>query len=216
MGAEWDRSVSPIYEAAARGKCVLLLKTLLTGNCRNECAYCAFRTGRNCQRITGETKKLAHVTMQLWKETKICGLFLSPSFSKDPDDVMELHLEVLRTLRKMRYTGYIHLRMMPRVSRHYVKEAVELADLVEINLEAPNKTVFDNLCPNKGGFNEAILKRLTWIVDETARAKHERQNGGLKFGYGRAGVGTQMIVDAVNDNDCSIFNSLSGSTKEMG
>ena len=126
MGAEWDRSVLPIYEAAARGKCVLLLKTLLTGNCRNECAYCAFRTGRNCQRITWETKKLAHVTMQLWKETKICGLFLSPSFSKDPDDLMELHLEVLRTLRKMRYTGYIHLRMMPRVSRHYMHTCMKI------------------------------------------------------------------------------------------
>ena len=105
---------------------------------------------------------------------------------------------------------------MPGVSRHYVKEAVELADRVVINLEAPNKTVFDHLCPNKRRFNEAILKRLTWIVDETARAKHERQNVGLKFGYGRAGVDTQMIVGAVNDNDCSIFKSLSGSTKEMG
>ena len=79
---------------------------------------------------------------------------------------------------------------MPSVSHNYVKEAVELADLVEINLETPNKTVFDNLCPNKGGFNETILKCLTWIADETTRANHERQNVGVKFGYGRAGVDT--------------------------
>jgi predicted DNA-binding helix-hairpin-helix protein len=72
---------------------------------------------------------------------------------------------------------------------------------VGINLEAPNKAVFDDLCPNKGGFNEAVLKRLTWVVEETAQAKSERQRAGVKFGYGRAGVDTQMIVGAVDDND---------------
>jgi predicted DNA-binding helix-hairpin-helix protein len=151
--------------------------------------------------MTWETKKLAHITLQLWKEAKICGLFLSSSVSKDPDDVTELQLEVLRTLRSMRYTGYIHLRLMPGVSRHYVKEAVELADRVGINLEAPNRAVFDELCPNKGGFNEAVLKRLTWVVDETERAKRRRESIGVRFGYGRAGVDTQMIVGAVDDND---------------
>jgi len=81
--------------------------------------------------MTWETKKLAHATMHLWKERKIRGLFLSSSVSKDPNDVTELQLEVLRTLRGMGYTGYIHLRLMPGVSRQNVKEAVELADRVE-------------------------------------------------------------------------------------
>jgi predicted DNA-binding helix-hairpin-helix protein len=139
------------------------------------------------------------VTMHLWRERKICGLFLSSSVSKDPDDVTELQLEVLRTLRGVGYTGYIHLRLMPGVSYHYVKEAVELADRVGVNLEAPNKDIFDELCPNKGGFKEAILKRLTWIVDEVQRLKREAL--GFKFGYSRARVDTQMIVGAVDDND---------------
>jgi len=199
LGAEWDRTAVPIYEAAARGRCVPLLKTLLSSQCKNECAYCTFRTGRNCQRMTWETKKLADVTMHLWQERKICGLFLSSSVSKDPDDVTESQLEVLRTLRSMGYTGYIHMRLMPGVSYYYVKEAVELADRVGVNLEAPNKDVFDELCPNKGGFNEAVLKRLTWIVDQVQRVKREAV--GSKFGYGRAGVDTQMIVGAVDDND---------------
>jgi len=199
LDAEWDRTTVPIYEAAARGKCVPLLKTLLSSQCKNECAYCAFRAGRNFHRMTWKTKKLADVTMHLWRERKICGLFLSSSVSKDPDDVTELQLEVLRTLRGRGYTGYIHLRLMPDVSYHYVKEAVELADRVGVNLEAPNKDVFDELCPNKGGFKEAILKRLIWIVDEVQRRKREAV--GLKFGYCRAGVDTQMIVGAVDDND---------------
>jgi len=199
LNAEWDRTAVPIYEAAARGKCVPLLKTLLSSNCKNECAYCAFRAGRECHRMTWETKKLAYITMHLWREGKICGLFLSSSVSKDPDDVTELQLEVLRTLRDMGYTGYIHLRLMPGVSYHYVKEAVELSDRVGVNLEAPNKDVFDELCPNKGGFEEAVLKRLTWIVDEVQKSKGTAVDS--KFGYGRAGVDTQMIVGAVEDND---------------
>jgi len=149
--------------------------------------------------MTWETRKLAEVTKHLWRKRKICGLFLSSSVSKDPDDVTELQLEVLRTLRGMGYTGYIHLRLMPGVSYHHVKEAVELADRVGVNLEAPNKDVFDELCPNKGGFKEAVLKRLGWIVDRVQQSK--REDAGLKFGYGRAGVDTQMIVGAVDDND---------------
>jgi len=149
--------------------------------------------------MTWETKKLVEVTMHLWRERKICGLFLSSSVSKDPDDITELQLEVLRQLRSVGYTGYIHLRLMPGVSHHYVQEAVELADRIGVNMEAPNKDVFDELCPNKGGFKEAILKRLTWIVDEVKKSKREAID--TKVGHGKAGVDTQMIVGAVDDND---------------
>jgi predicted DNA-binding helix-hairpin-helix protein len=199
LGAEWDHTAVPIYESAARGKCVPLLKTLLSSNCKNDCAYCTFRAGRKVQRITWETEKLADVTMHLWQQRKICGLFLSSSVSNDPDMVTEQQLETLRILRKRGYTGYVHLRLMPGVSHYYVKEAVELADRVGINLEATNQDDFDELCPNKGGFNEAILKRLTWVVDQVQKSK--REAFGSKYGFGRSGVDTQMIVGALDDND---------------
>lgn len=199
MGAEWDRTVVPIYEAAARGKCVPLLKTLLTSTCKNECAYCAFRTGRSVHRMTWEPKKLADVTMHLWKERKICGLFLSSSVFQDPDRVTESQFEVLRLLRGMGFSGYIHLRLMPGIGDGYVREAVELADRVGINLEAPNTDVFDELCPNKGGFKEAILKRLNWVINEVKRVGSKRKES--PWGFGRSGIDTQMIVGAVSDND---------------
>jgi len=199
MGAEWDRTVVPIYESAARGKCVPLLKTLLTSNCKNECAYCTFRMGRTTQRMTWEPSKLADVTMHLWKERKICGLFLSSSVSQDPDRVTESQFEVLRILRGRGYSGYVHLRLMPGLSSHYVREAVELADRVGINLEAPNSDVFDELCPNKGGFKEAVLKRLSWVVDEVKSVNVKARES--SFGFARSGVDTQMIVGAVADND---------------
>lgn len=199
LGAQWDRSVVPIYEAAARGKCVPLLKTLLTNDCKNDCIYCAFRANRKCPRIAWKPKKLAEVTMHLWEEGKIHGLFLSSSVSKDPDQITENQLDAIRTLRNMGYHGYIHLRLMPGVSKHLIREAVELTDRIGVNLEAPNKHVFNELCPDKGGFKEAILKRLEWIVDETKQARKEATES--KFGFGKAGVDTQLIVGAVDDND---------------
>lgn len=97
---------------------------------------------------------------------------MSSSVSKDPDYIMGMQLEVLRVLRKIGYFGYIHLRIMPGTSFYLIREAVELADRVGVNVEAPNKDVFSELCPDKGGFREAIIKRLTWIVREVQRAKH--------------------------------------------
>jgi predicted DNA-binding helix-hairpin-helix protein len=137
--------------------------------------------------------------MQLWRERKIRGLFLSSSVSKDPDHVTELQLEVLRLLRNHGYSGYIHLRIMPGASFHLIREAVELADRVGINLEAPSKDVFSELCPDKGGFQEAIIKRLTWIAQEVKRARQKSEKP--SFGFAKAGVDTQMIVGATDDND---------------
>jgi len=137
--------------------------------------------------------------VHLWKKRKISGLFLSSSVSRDSDYVMENQLEVLRILRSMGYSGYIHLRLMPGMSRHYVREAVELADRVGVNLEAPNKVIFDEICPDKGGFNEAVLTRLTWTVDEVNRVKQEAKES--KVGFGKSGVDTQIIVGATDDND---------------
>jgi predicted DNA-binding helix-hairpin-helix protein len=146
-----------------------------------------------------EPRKLAEITNRLWEERKIMGLFLSSSVSKDSDFVTERQLETLRTLRDTGYTGYIHLRLMPDVDRNYIREAIELADRVGVNLEAPNKEVFSELCPDKGGFEESVRKRLEWIVDEVRRAKSETPKP--KFGFAKAGVDTQMIVGAVDDND---------------
>ncbi len=199
LGARWDRAVVPIYEAAARGKCVPLLKTLLTSHCKNECAYCAFRAGRKCLRTSWEPEKLAKITMYLWSQGRIRGLFLSSSVAKDPDYITERQLEVLGLLRKMGYTGYIHLRIMPGTSRHYIKEAVKLADRVGVNIEAPSKELFAELCPDKGNFKEDIIKRLEWITEEIQSLRKKKQF--LGFGFGKAGIDTQIIVGATEDND---------------
>ena len=216
LGAKWDRAVVPIYEAAARGKCVPLLKTLLTSHCKNDCKYCAFRAERKCLRTAWNPQKLAEITMHLWSQGKIRGLFLSSSVAKDPDHVTEKQLEVLNNLRSMGYSGYIHLRIMPGTSRHYIREAVKLADRVGVNLEAPNSDIFDELCPDKGGFKEAILKRLDWIIEEVISLKRKGEVKGRKFGFSRAGIDTQLIVGAVEDNDLQHIRTTEWLYKKLG
>lgn len=214
LGAAWDRALVPIYEAVARGRRVPLLKTLLTSFCKNECAYCAFRAGRRCPRASWEPEKLAKVTLHLWREGTIRGLFLSSSVMKDPDYVTEKQLEVLRALRDVGYAGYAHLRLMPGVSRHLIEDAVRLADRVGVNLEAPNKEIFEELCPDKGGFKEAILKRLDWVVQEVKAVRRE----GVKpeFGFARAGIDTQIIVGASDDNDLQHIETTEWLYKKLG
>ncbi len=214
LGARWDRAVVPIYEAAARGKCVPLLKTLLTSYCKNECAYCAFRASRKCLRTAWEPEKLAKVTLYLWNQGKIRGLFLSSSVAKDPDHITEKQLEVLTLLRNMGYSGYIHLRIMPGTSRYYIKEAVKLADRVGVNIEAPNEDLFAELCPDKGGFKEDIMKRIEWIADEIRSLREERRFS--RFGFGRAGIDTQIIVGAVEDNDLQHIKATEWLYRKMG
>ena len=161
-----------------------------------------------------EPRKLAKITKRLWEERKIMGLFLSSSVFKDSDFVTERQLETVRALRNMGYTGYIHLRLMPDIDRHYIREAIELADRVGVNLEAPNKEVFSELCPDKGGFEESVRKRLEWIVDETRRAKAETTKP--KFGFAKAGVDTQMIVGTVDDNDWQHLQTTEWLYKKLG
>ncbi|RLI37379.1 radical SAM protein [Candidatus Bathyarchaeota archaeon] len=216
VGSRWDRSTVPIYEASAGGRCVPLLKTLLTSICTNDCRYCIFRVGRRCPREMWQPEELAGVTFKLWVEGRITGLFLSSSLFKDPDYTTERQLEVLKRLRDMGYTGYIHLKLMPGVSRHYIREAVELADRVGINMEAPNRDIFSEICPSKGGFEEAITKRLEWIVDEVRRAERLRRDSPVKFGFGRAGIDTQMIVGAVEDDDMEYLKASWWLYKRLG
>lgn len=212
LGVEFDRTSVPIYEAAARGKCTPLLKTLYTNNCQNNCKYCFFQAQRKCERNTWEPQKLAKVTTHLWREGKICGLFLSSSIAKDPDHTTEKQLETLQILRSSGYIGYIHLRIMPGTSKHLIKQAAELSDRIGINLEAPNKEVFSELCSDKGGFKEAILKRMEWIVAEAKDAKRVCKPA---CGHLKSGVDTQMIVSAVDDNDWQYIQTTEWLYKRM-
>ncbi len=198
LASRWDRCYVPIYEASAGGRRVRLLKTLMTNKCRNECLYCAFRCSSARVKMAWRPEKLASIALRLWREGKIEGVFLSSSIPKDPDSSVELELETARLLRSMGFTGYIHLRLMPGTSRHLIREAVELADRTGVNLEAPDEDLFRELCPDKGSFRTDVLKRLEWVASE---ARQVGRPGERAYGACRAGIDTQLVVGALDDND---------------
>ncbi len=182
----------PIYRASARGRSVPLLKTLTSSYCVNQCTYCALRAGRRATRARWNPEELAEVGYRLWREGLVEGVFLSSTVDRDPDRSMEAELEVAAKLRSKGFTGYIHLRVMPGCSRHLIRRAVELANRVGVNLEAPTALLFAELCPDKGGYLVDVVKRLEWCVEEVYRARR----AGLKVD-----VDTQVVVGALEDSD---------------
>ena len=214
LASRWDRCYVPIYEAAGRGRPVRLLKTLMTNACGNSCLYCALRCFSAETRASWRPEKLARVALRLWREKRIDGVFLSSSLPGDPDKVMELQLAAARELRSLGFTGYLHLRLMPGVSRHLVAEAAELADRIGVNLEAPSADVFEEICPDKGSFREDILKRMEWAKEEAERAA--REAGSRPYGAYRAGLDTQMVVGAVEDSDLDFLSTTEWLFKQLG
>jgi predicted DNA-binding helix-hairpin-helix protein len=126
----------------------------------------------------------------------IKGLFLSSAVWKDPDSTVEKELESIQCLRELGYTGYVHLRLMPGMSRYLIKETVKLADRIGVNLEAPTSEIFSEICPDKGDFKTDVLKRLEWICKEARKVSRREE-----WGHSKAGVDTQVVVGAVSDTD---------------
>lgn len=172
--------------ASAKGKRIPLLKTLYSSYCINECKYCALRRGRKTIRAKWTIEELVKVTLSLWKKRKIKGIFLSSSIHRDPENTVEKQVEAIRELRKRGFKGYIHLRLMPGTPRHLIKEAVRIADRIGINMEAPRKDIFTEVCPDKGDYWNDVMLRLKWCSEEAAKARKEK----LCLG----GVTTQTIV----------------------
>ena len=192
----FDKHTVPVYEASARNKCVPLLKTLMSSFCSNNCKFCMFRSERRTKRERWEPEELAKVTYKLWKLRKIQGLFLSSSVEKDPDYTVEREIKTVEILRKFGFKGYVHLRLMPGTSRDLIKRAVEVSNRVGINMELPSKEHYEDMKLYLT-FAQDILRRLRWLSEEVKKSQKE--------GKCEAGLDSQMIVGASNENDKEII-----------
>ena len=213
LSSKWDRCYVPIYEASARGRPARLLKTLMTNACGNECLYCPFRAFSAKEKMAWRPEKLAWAALELWKRGRINGVFLSSSIPADPDKVMELELETARLLRARGFMGYVHLRIMPGVSKELVEEAAGLADRMGVNLEAPSQDIFAEICPDKGSFMSDIIKRMRWAKEAMEKARQRDLRGP---GSCRAGLDTQLVVGALNDNDLDFLFTTEWLYHELG
>ncbi|MEN3013499.1 MAG: putative DNA modification/repair radical SAM protein [Endomicrobiia bacterium] len=172
----------------ADGRCVSLLKVLLTNMCENDCKYCVCRIKNNLPRAMFTPREIADLTIEFYKRNFIEGLFLSSAVYKSPDYTMELMIKAAEILRKeYHFNGYIHLKILPGTSKELIEKSFELADRVSSNLEFPTKEGFSLLAPQKDF--EELLKPLVHV-----RNIYLEKNK-------KSPASTQLIVGATNDKD---------------
>ncbi|MCX7729964.1 MAG: putative DNA modification/repair radical SAM protein [Candidatus Caldatribacterium sp.] len=174
------------------GRCVSLLKILLTNFCENHCKYCVNRVQNDVPRVMLAPREIAALTVEMYRRNYIEGLFLSSGVYRSPDETMELMLQAVRILRfKYYFNGYIHLKLIPGASRELVEEAFRLADRVSSNLEFPTEESLKRLAPEKT--LEKLYSPLR-IVREV-----------FTEGRRKAPASTQIIVGVTPDTDKTIL-----------
>jgi predicted DNA-binding helix-hairpin-helix protein len=187
------------------GKRIALLKTLLTSACERDCAYCAFRRGRDVQRATFSPDELARLFLQLYRRGIAQGIFLSSGIAGGGPRVQDRLIataEILR--RRYEFRDYIHLKIMPGAEREQIVSSMRLADRVSVNLEAPNIHRLSVLAPHKG-FIDELLQPLRW-VDEIRRELPGRWPSST----------TQFVVGAVDETDLELLTTTEFLHRQAG
>jgi putative DNA modification/repair radical SAM protein len=182
------------------GRCVSLLKILLTNYCLFDCAYCVNRRSSNVKRAKFSVDEVVTLTVEFYKRNYIEGLFLSSGIIRSPDYTMEQMLLVAKKLRRDHgFRGYIHLKTIPEASPWLIEEAGLWADRLSINLELPTEKSLERLAPEKdGGSIENAMAQMSERIEE---AREERRH------FSPAGQTTQMIVGADDTTDADVLRT---------
>ncbi|SMC76305.1 putative DNA modification/repair radical SAM protein [Papillibacter cinnamivorans] len=194
---------------AADGRCVSLLKVLLTNSCVYDCKYCVNRRSNDTPRAVFTPRELAELTIQFYRRNYIEGLFLSSGVYRNPDYTCEQMIEVLRTLREeYRFSGYIHAKAIPGADPRLIDRLGCLADRMSINIELPSRESLRLLAPDKS--RQSIFAPMGQIRDRIQDNSTElvRYRGAPRFAP--AGQSTQMIVGATPDTDYQILKLTEG------
>ncbi len=193
------------HSFAGDGRCISLLKVLMTNSCVYDCAYCINRRSNDSRRATFEPQELADLTMAFYRRNYIEGLFLSSGVLKNPDYTMERMIEVLRLLRETyKFYGYIHAKAIPGASDALVERLGMLSDRMSVNIELPSQESLTRLAPEKS--KHSILAPMGFIRGRIEQSSKElvRYKSAPKFVP--AGQSTQMIVGASGESDLQILN----------
>jgi putative DNA modification/repair radical SAM protein len=189
------------HSYAPDGRCISLLKVLLTNLCIYDCHYCINRRSSNVRRAAFTAEEVVKLTLDFYKRNYIEGLFLSSGIIRNADYTMEMVIDVARTLREVHdFRGYIHLKTIPEASPELIEIAARYADRISINLELPTQASLDVLAPEKSIVRtQHAMGRIRNKLDE---AQERRKNGDKKVRHA-TGQSTQVIVgaDASTDAD---------------
>ncbi|MCI9513101.1 MAG: putative DNA modification/repair radical SAM protein [Oscillospiraceae bacterium] len=194
---------------SADGRCVTLLKVLMTNCCIYDCKYCVNRCSNDTRRAVFTPEELSELTIEFYRRNYIEGLFLSSGVLRDPDYTMERMIQVLHLLRNThRFNGYIHAKTIPGASPELVERLGMLADRLSVNIELPSEAGLKALAPNKT--KSAILQPMKQIRNTLTENKQELVKYRHAPKFAPAGQSTQMIIGATPDSDRHILRLTQG------
>ena len=197
------------------GRCVSLLKILLTNYCIFDCAYCVTRKSNDIKRAAFQVQEVVDLTINFYRRNYIEGLFLSSGIFKNADYTMERLVAVAKKLRlEENFNGYIHLKSIPGASDELMREAGLYADRLSVNIEIPTKSGLKRLAPDKK--HEDFIKPMKKVKDEIVQYQSEKKIIKSTPKYAPAGQSTQMIVGASGENDREIMQASNFFYKKFG
>ena len=196
------------------GRCISLLKLLLTNVCIWDCAYCVNRKSSDVKRARFKPEEVVKLTMDFYKRNYIEGLFLSSGIIQNADYTMEQLIAVAKKLREEEnFGGYIHLKAAPGASPELLLEAGKFADRLSANIEMPTQADLDRLAPEKT--LTEIETTMAEIKTRIKTAKDLTKRNGDAPGFARAGQSTQMVVGATESSDKTILHKAESLYKKF-
>ena len=197
------------HSFSADGRCVTLLKVLMTNRCVYDCKYCVNRRSNEAKRAMFTPEELADLTIQFYRRNYIEGLFLSSGVYRSPDYTTELMIRALRILREeYRFNGYIHAKAIPGTAPELVEQMGFLADRLSVNIELPSEAGLRALAPDKT--KQAILAPMGQIRVRGQQSREELVKYRHAPRFAPAGQSTQLIVGATADTDFHILRLTQG------
>ena len=194
------------------GRCISLLKILLSNNCAYDCSYCRLRRSNDIPRTSFTPDELADLTINLYRRNYIEGLFLSSAVLGDPDKTMELMLRAVKKLRReYRFNGYIHMKVIPGAGSRLIREAGLYADRMSVNIEMPSSSALKLHAPQKK--RRAIIAPMKLLGEEWSMIQADRQSKlpalrNMVPNFLPAGHTTQMIIGASPETDLHIIHLM--------
>ena len=193
------------HSFSADGRCISLLKILLTNDCCYDCVYCVNRVGNDTERATFSPDEVCTLTMGFYRRNYIEGLFLSSAVYRNPSYTMELIYETVLRLRTVyHFHGYIHVKAIPGADPQLIQQTGFLVDRMSCNLELPTAEGLRRLAPNKP--RRQLLKPMRQIQQQITVSKHEVALYRHAQPFVPAGQSTQMIIGATGESDYQIMS----------
>ncbi len=188
------------------GRCVSLLKVLLTNYCIYNCTYCVNRNQNNIPRASLSPREVADLTIQFYRRNYIEGLFLSSAIERSPNHTMEMIYQTLDILRnEYHFFGYIHVKVIPGADPALIEKTGFLADRMSVNIEQPTEQSLKLLAPQKS--IQALFSPMDQIGSQIRQNLEDRRYSRSVNKFVPAGQSTQMIIGATNDTDLAILKT---------